>query len=799
MMQYRLDDLGWYQFEWLVQALLKAELGLGVESWSSTRGDRGRDAYFDGELAFPTNTPNEGPFIFQVKFIEGASAKGDAASSALTSAVRKEVARIRARENAALNRWETPAHYALLTNAPLDPDTRTKVKDIVEGALPETRVTVLGGTDIGNSLDRHPELRRSFPQLLSLRDLNTLLAEAVSHDLIERSRAAIDASREIVRAFVPTSAYERALNVLRTNHFAVLYGPPEMGKSAIAWMVALAQLSQEWDAFLCQSPSEFFKLYEKDRSQIFVADDAFGHTEYDPASTLLWERDLGYVFSRLDQKHWLVLTSRRHLLERARQGMDLRGAVSRFPSPAAVLIEAGRLSALEKALILYRHARASIHDPAGLELVREHAFQIVHNPSFTPERIRRFVVDRLPELLASGFDSEQLDHEIAEAIRNPTHGMKLAFKALKEPYKWFLISLLEGGNWAYSENVRAYYDEHCPSDGKVAFDDIQDQLLEAFVRWANEKNKILTWIHPSCRDLVIDELVADEHLRQRFLATASVEGLKLAVSLMGGAEGKRRLPLLTDEASWVLFEERALAIMPIVAPNQAAALLTSLSATLRAETDGPSGGQLRRVLRVVCDEVRRVWDERERELEADEFSAFSAATLLLDPLPALPAFGPSWKAATRSLELHLAEAEKREYLDPDPLSGWVEMAKTISTSQPRFLTQASFPNRFEKEIDLWLEIATDELQADWSDLDWSELRSEASRIVEVSSALEELAVVAPDYGERCRDVAARLSRRAQDLEERATEEEPPEPEDVHDEARTSLGDTLDIRLIFSDL
>ena len=74
-MRYRFDDLGWYQFEWLVQSLLKAELGLGIESWTSSRGDRGRDAYFDGQLAFPTKAATEGPFVFQVKFVENANAE----------------------------------------------------------------------------------------------------------------------------------------------------------------------------------------------------------------------------------------------------------------------------------------------------------------------------------------------------------------------------------------------------------------------------------------------------------------------------------------------------------------------------------------------------------------------------------------------------------------------------------------------------------------------------------------------------------------------------------------------------
>jgi len=42
MIRYRLDDLGWYQFEWLVQAVLKDHLGIGIESWGG-HGDHGRD------------------------------------------------------------------------------------------------------------------------------------------------------------------------------------------------------------------------------------------------------------------------------------------------------------------------------------------------------------------------------------------------------------------------------------------------------------------------------------------------------------------------------------------------------------------------------------------------------------------------------------------------------------------------------------------------------------------------------------------------------------------------------------
>lgn len=45
MIRYRLDDLGWYQFEWLIQALLKSHCGLAVEDWSANGGDFGKDAF----------------------------------------------------------------------------------------------------------------------------------------------------------------------------------------------------------------------------------------------------------------------------------------------------------------------------------------------------------------------------------------------------------------------------------------------------------------------------------------------------------------------------------------------------------------------------------------------------------------------------------------------------------------------------------------------------------------------------------------------------------------------------------
>lgn len=565
-------------------------------------------------------------------------------------------------------------------------------------------------------------------------------------------------------------------------------------------MVALAQLSHGWDSYLCQSPDEFFRLFAQERSQVFVADDAFGRTEYDPASTLLWEKDLPYIIPRLDQKHWLVLTSRRHLLERARQQMDLQGAAARFPRPASLLVDAGKLSKREKALMLYRHARESAKAPEELRIVRENAWKIVEHASFTPERIRRFVSDRLPELAGADapLDGLRLHIEIVEAIRNPTRGMELAFKALDEPYKWFLISLLEaGGYWAPLDAVRCNYESHCPLEIRLAFDSIQDQLLEAFVRWADQTNRLLTWIHPSCRDLVIDELVADERLRHHFLATASVQGLQLAFSVMGGPEGKRNLPLMVDDASWELVEERITSCVGQLAPIEAAALLTSLKTTLVAESAPATSTRLRRILTLSCEAVRKSWNAQGRLFGAEELAAFAAATVLLDPLPELPSLGPSWTSATSSFVTGLELAESGELLRPDSLHDWVDLATTISSNQPRFLAQSAFPAAYASQIESCLKVAEDELTAEPGFDEPSDMRAEASRLTEIANSLQALARLVPDCAPRAEDVASRLIAMSNALGDRAHEEEGPEPDD--DDARDNMREEFDIRLIFSDL
>jgi hypothetical protein len=803
MIRYRLDDLGWYQFEWLIQSLLKAELGLGVESWGGRR-DYGRDAYFTGSLHFPAkHITSDGPFLFQVKFVETANAAGAKPSGALLDAVRQEASQIEQRSK--LRRWKGLKHYTLLTNSPISAALRKRIKDRFRTAIPKAQIHCLGANDICDLLDKQTNLRRSFPQLLSLRDLDDLLLDAINKETLERSRSAIECARDIVPVFVPTSAYVKAWKVLREHNFAVLEGPPEMGKTAIAWMIALTQLSTGWEALVCDGPDDFFKLYKSGSHQVFVADDAFGRTEYDPSRGGKWEGQLNHVYRLLDSKHWLIWTSRKHILERALKVMDLEGETSNFPKPAAVLVEASHLSVEEKSLILYRHARAAGLEEKVKSLVRGHARSIVVDLNFTPERIRRFVRERLPDLFSeitkSGLDPEKVSAEIREAIRNPTDRMRKTFKALPHSHKWVLVALLEAGDRSSPGGLSNLYEEHCPAEERRPFTDVCDELTESFIknaRIALGGAEIVDWIHPSYRDLVIEELVNDPAINLEFLQTMPLKGIKLAISDSGGASGERCFPLMTTSKSWKLLHDRCLQLASEKSPWEITGLLEALRSAATNAPDLETRYRLVHVIKSVCEEARKKWDLEGTALGADDLAAYCEAGLLVSPLPPVPNLEASWNKVETEVRTGFNEYDPQTPLEPYLLGNWVDLAVQIKRNEPRFLKQIGFPTKHSGDFVRLIEILQQEMS--WEDFSDSseELRDEAERLNSIAENLETLAPLVPMYKTNLVKTAKELSDKASRLEDQAAEIEPPEP-DADPDSYGGSPDNFDIDGLFSDL
>lgn len=480
MPKYRLDDLGWWEFERLCQALLQAAYGLVVEAWGGS-GDHGRDAYSAEALDFPQRgTKANAPIVFQAKFVQEANAAGADPAPALERAVAAEIVRIRKRRET--GDWEEPGTYALLTNAPVRASLRKKLLNTLASALPASKPVICGEADMAAMLADAPDIRTSFPQLLGLQDLTELLRQAAGRDSQVRGDLIMQEAADLAPVFVPTTSYNKALVILGAHGFVVLTGPPEMGKTSIALMIALARLGDGWEAFDCASPDDFFRVYEKSKPQVFLADDAFGSTEYTPDRAERWARELHKVLRAVDARHVLLWTSRPAPLRLGLRQMQLHASAETFPDPAEVQVDASKLITEEKARILYRHCKAAGLSDVAKDLVRAHAKFITHNRDFTPERIRRLVT-RLNRLAEEELDEDAVEAAMATELEQSTDRMAKSFERLSDEHKRLLISMLDAGPGVVATDALAgAYGRHAPPFADTPVAELVVDLQHHFLR-----------------------------------------------------------------------------------------------------------------------------------------------------------------------------------------------------------------------------------------------------------------------------------------------------------------------------
>jgi len=464
--EYRFDLLGWYQFERLCQTLLLAACGLEIEAWGGSR-DWGRDAYATGPLRFPDPEVAEpGPFVFQAKFVRDAVLLGERGVAQLKGAVVAEATKLG--QWAATGEWDAPAHYALMTNVRVPNGERDAVLKPIADVLPDARLHLKHEPDLEILLTANPRVRMSFPQVLGLRDLRGLIDEVVNRDVRNRADVLLEAAANLAAVFVPTHSYFKAVETLAKHHFVVLAGPPEMGKTSIARMIALARAADGWGVVSCTGPSDFERAYIRDADQIFVADDAFGSTEYRPERADDWAASMGDIIRRLDRRHWLAWTSRSEPLRRGLETLHFQDEAEEFPDPAKVLVDATQLTTQEKTLMLYRHAKAAGLSSDARELVKKWGERIVRNEHFTPLRVSRFVTKRAERLAESAATYKEIARAVEEELEEPTLSMSQSFAVLSEHQKDLLVSLLDVNGTLDDTALRAAYHRHRHDGGPDA-------------------------------------------------------------------------------------------------------------------------------------------------------------------------------------------------------------------------------------------------------------------------------------------------------------------------------------------
>ena len=673
---YRLDELGWLQFERLCSLLVGADAGLRDVTWMG-HADRARVAPVEGPIVLAGDgTRLEGPATVVVVWV----AEDESPARRRLSLA----ARVVALGSEPGLEWEN--RVLLMTN--LDSDAARR--ELGPDPWCERRtVVVRGGRELSESLDRHLGVRAAMPSVLGLRDLTPL----ISANARACSSLDVEHAQTLARVFWPTRAYERARDVLARHAFVVLTGPPEMGKTAIAQMLALAQMTDGWEAHECSSPEQLWRVFDASRRQVFIADDAFGSTEYRPDAAERWARSLGRLLTMLDHDHWLIWTSRPAPLKAGLRRVQRERHSERFPAPGEVLVDAGDLDLAEKTLILFRHAKARGASSAARALVRSTALSIVEHPHFTPERIRRFVTDRLEALQQTALQDgpERVRDDLERELASPTEAMRTSFRALEAEHRELLIALLDApGGLIDERELAATLRRHHAGGLSRPPGELIDRLTDHFLRITPLG---IGWVHPSWRDLVIDELRDDAVARRRFLGACALHGVMLALSQQGGIAGERMLPLLANDSDWDVLGDRVAHLADQLEDHELAQLLLALSGLRSSDIAVSEKREARSLAANVLTAIARRWDKRHQPVPG----------FLLEPWYALREWGP---LAVRAPQLRLTWAElypaspPAEGLDRSELTRadeWLALAQTLHVYAPETLTALGF---FERDQQL---------------------------------------------------------------------------------------------------
>jgi hypothetical protein len=327
--------------------------------------------------------------------------------------------------------------------------------------------------------------------------------------------------------------------------------------------------------------------------------------------------------------------------------------------------------------------------------VRSAALSIVEHPHFTPERIRRLVTDRLetlPQLVVQD-SSWRVRVAVERELASPTEAMRTSFRALEDEQRELLVALLDAPAGLIDEReLAATVRRHHAGGLSRSPGELIDRLTDHFLRITPMG---IGWVHPSWRDLVINELREDTAARRRFLGACDVDGTMLALSQEGGIAGERSLPLLMTDADWDLLGDRLRQLVRELEDQDLARVLLALRGALSAGIEQSQKREARGLAEYILTATARCWNEHRKPLPVFLVEAWYALNDWAPEPADPPRLGPTWaELYPGSPPVH--ELERSELARADE---WLALVQTLARYDPKALGALGFFERAQELLE----------------------------------------------------------------------------------------------------
>ena len=390
---------------------------------------------------------------------------------------------------------------------------------------------IIGQSELNALLNDHPKVVRAHCKLwLSSSAVLDSILNASSHAFTATTKQEIAAK---VRVYAQNSSLADAQKILEKHHVLIVSGPPGVGKTTLAEMLAFAHISEEWDLIAIRNLDDRFTHIDDSQKQIFFFDDFLGSIALDRQALASTDSVLATFMNRIrnSPNARFVLTTRAYILNEA-QGASDRLADSRVDISTYVL-DMGSYTRGIRARILYNHLLVGNTPQTHINALLDSGkiSKIVDHDNYNPR-----VIEWMTDVIRLGeINAEDYPKTFLSMLKNPKKLWDAAFQSHISPAcRHLLISLFFSGRFGENtdglrDSFKILHDHLCKQNGiPQGFKDYEESLRTLEGGFVRIDDGTVDFINPSLRDYLADYLI-DGSLLQSVALSATTGDMASAL------------------------------------------------------------------------------------------------------------------------------------------------------------------------------------------------------------------------------------------------------------------------------
>ena len=401
----------------------------------------------------------------------------------------------------------SPQRYILTTSV----DLTVKQKDVVLAMFNPfilSGMDVLGKKDLNNLLEQNPEIEKNYHKLwlASTNVLNTIINRAT----LNWSSFELEKIEKDIRLYVENESLNKALDVLKENHYVVISGIPGIGKTTLARMLVYTMLARGYEEFVYVDDMDTAaKMFSKEKRQIFFFDDFLGANSFVQQSVSFENKLITFIDKVRNSKHTLfILSTREYVLSEAKAHYE-KLSMSNIDI-AKCTIELEYYTKTIRARILYNHlAEADIpSEYVDVFLDKRGYHAIISHQNFNPRVIESIIKEQIWETI----DPNEFANKVKEFFDNPISVWQFAFEKLDVETRYTLLVLGTMGSHVRLDDFQEGYRQFCALTSLelgLKYDDVKWRLslkvlMNCFLKIDNRNgSKLVTMYNPSIADFIV--------------------------------------------------------------------------------------------------------------------------------------------------------------------------------------------------------------------------------------------------------------------------------------------------------